>query len=123
MVSLFVYKGHVPLPARGDTLLGLTHRIFLFYQIVYLTANCVVVLCNASVMVVVFAFPWLTAFVISDIAADRSDAGAEGAIETFEGGTGGVGEKVLENKEEVEMSLIEVAVQKDFAERWDLPVV
>ena len=49
------------------------------------------VLCNASVMVVVFAFPWLTAFVIRDIAADRSDAGAEGAIETFEGGTGGGG--------------------------------
>ena len=80
------------------------------------------VLCNASVMVVVFAFPWLTAFVIRDIAADRSDAGAEGAIETFEGGTGG-GEKVLENKEEVEMSWIEWVVQKDFAEHWDLPVV
>ena len=32
-------------------------------------------------------------------------------------------EKALENKEEVEMSLIEVAVQKDFAEHWDLPVV
>ena len=32
-------------------------------------------------------------------------------------------EKVLENKEEVEMSLIEVVVQKDFAEHWDLPVV
>ena len=47
-------------------------------------------------MVVVFAFPWLTAFVIRDIAVDRSDAGAEGAIETFEGGTGGTGvEKVL----------------------------
>ena len=74
-------------------------------------------------MVVVFVFPWLTAFVIRDIAADRSDAGAEGAIETFEGGTGGVEEKVLENKEEVEMSLIEVAVQKDFAKHWDLPVV
>ena len=42
-------------------------------------------------MVVVFAFPWLTAFVIRDIAADRSDAGAEGAIETVEGGTGGGG--------------------------------
>ena len=74
-------------------------------------------------MVVVFAFPSLTAFVIRDIAADRSDAGAEGAIETFEGGMGGGEEKVLENKEEVEMSLIEVAVQKDFAEHWDLPVV
>ena len=49
---------------------------------------------NASVMVVVFAFPWLTAFVIRDIAADRSDAGAEGAIETFEGGTGGGGKGI-----------------------------
>ena len=57
-------------------------------------------------MVIVFVFPWLTAFVIRDIAADRSDAGAEGAIETFEGGTG-MGEKVLENKEEVEMGWIE----------------
>ena len=47
-------------------------------------------------------FPWLTAFVISVIAADRSDAGAEGATETFEGGTGGV-EKVLGSKEEVEI--------------------
>ena len=64
------------------------------------------VLCNASVMVVMFAFSWLTAFVIRDIAADRSDAGAEGAIETFEGGMG-VGGKVLENKEEVEMGWIE----------------
>ena len=35
----------------------------------------------------------------------------------------GVEEKVLENKEEVEMSLIEWVVQKDFAEHWDLPVV
>ena len=32
-------------------------------------------------------------------------------------------EKVLENKEEVEMSLIKVAEQKGFAEHWDLPVV
>ena len=45
-------------------------------------------------MVVVFAFPWLTAFVIRDIAADRSDAGAEGAIETFEGGMGGGGKGI-----------------------------
>ena len=74
-------------------------------------------------MVVVFAFPWLTAFVIRDIAADRSNAGAEGAIETFEGGMGGVEERVLENKEEVAISWIEWVVQKDFAERWDLPVV
>ena len=67
------------------------------------------------------AFPWLTAFVIRDIAADRSDAGAEGAIETFEDGTG-VEEKVLENKEEAEMGLIEWVVQKDFAKCGDLPV-
>ena len=52
------------------------------------------VLCNASVMVVVFAFPWLTAFVIRDIAADRSDAGTKGAIETVEGGTGGGGKGI-----------------------------
>ena len=57
------------------------------------SANCVVVLCNASVMFVVLALPWFTAFVIKDIAADRSDAGAEGAIEAFEGGTGGGGRK------------------------------
>ena len=72
-------------------------------------------------MVIVLAFPWLTAFVIRDIAADRSDAGAEGAIETFEDGMG-VEEKVLENKEEVEMGWIEWVVQKDFAEHGDLPV-
>ena len=45
-------------------------------------------------MLVIFAFPWLTAFVIKDIAADRSDAGAEGAIEAFEGGTGGAGKGI-----------------------------
>ena len=45
-------------------------------------------------MFVVFAFPWLTAFVIKDIAADRSDAGAEGAIEAFEGGMGGGGKGI-----------------------------
>ena len=73
-------------------------------------------------MVVMFAFPWLTAFVIRDIAADMSDAGTEGAIETFEGGVG-VEEKVLEIKEEVAISWIEWVVQKDFAEHWDLPVV
>ena len=58
------------------------------------SANCVVVLYNASVMLVVFAFPWLTAFVIKGIATDRSDAGAEGAIEAFEGGTGGGGKGI-----------------------------
>ena len=45
-------------------------------------------------MVVMLAFPWLTAFVIKDIAADRSDAGAEGAIETFEGGMVGGGKGI-----------------------------
>ena len=58
------------------------------------SANCVVVLCNMSVMFVVFAFPWLTAFVIKDIAADRSDAGVEEATEAFDGGTGGGGKGI-----------------------------
>ena len=35
----------------------------------------------------------------------------------------GVEEKVLENKEEAGMGWIEWVVQKDFAERGDLPVV
>ena len=69
-----------------------------------------------------FAFPWLTAFIIRDIAADRSDAGAEAAIKHLKMGQG-VEEKVLENKEEVGISLIDVAVQKGFAQHWDLPVV
>ena len=86
------------------------------------SANCVVVLCNASVMFVVFAFPWLTAFIIKDIAADRSDAGAEGATEAFDSGTG-VEEKVLENMEEVETNWNEAVVQKYFAEQGDLPEV
>ena len=58
------------------------------------SANCVMVLCNASVMFVVFAFPRLTAFIIKDIAADRSDAGAEGATEAIDGGTGGGGKGI-----------------------------
>ena len=53
-----------------------------------------VILCNASVIVVVLVFPWLTAFVIRVMAADRSDAGAEGATETFEDGTGGGGKGI-----------------------------
>ena len=73
-------------------------------------------------MFVIFTFPWLTAFVIKDIAADRSDAGAEGAIEAFEGGME-VEEKVLENMEEVEMNWNEWVVQKYFAEQGDLPEV
>ena len=73
-------------------------------------------------MFVMFAFPWLTAFVIKDIAADRSDAGAEGATEAFDGGMG-VEEKVLENMDEVETNWNESVVQKYFAEQGDLPDV
>ena len=73
-------------------------------------------------MFVVLAFPGLTAFVIKDIAADRSDAGAEGAIEAFEGGTGGE-EKVLENMEEVGTNLNELVAQEYLPEQEDLPGV
>ena len=54
-------------------------------------ANWDVVFCNASVMAVVLLFPCATALVINVSAADRSDDGADGATETFDGGTGGGG--------------------------------
>ena len=62
------------------------------------------------------------AFVIKDIAADRSDAGAEGATEAFDGGTG-VEEKVLGNMDEVETNWNESVAQKYFVEPRDLPDV
>ena len=68
-------------------------------------------------------FPWLTAFVIKDIAADRSDAGAEEATEAFDGGRGGVEEKVLGNMDEVETNWNASVVQKYFVEPRDLPDV
>ena len=63
----------------------------------------------------------MTAFVIKDIAADRSEAGAEGAIEAFEGGTGGG--KVLENMEEVGTNLYELVVHEYLPEQEDSPGV
>ena len=56
------------------------------------------------------------------MAADRSEAGAEGAIEAFEGGTGG-GEKVLENMEEVGTNLYELVVPEYLPEQEDSPGV
>ena len=56
------------------------------------------------------------------MAADRSEAGAEGAVEAFEGGTGGE-EKVLENMEGVGMNLYELVVQEYLPEQEDLPGV
>ena len=64
----------------------------------------------------------MTAFVIKDIAADRSDAGAEGAIEAFEGGTGGGG-KGIGNMEEVGTNLNELVVQEYLPEQEDSPGV
>ena len=55
------------------------------------------------------------------MAADRSEAGAEGAIEAFEGGTGGG--KVLENMEEVGTNLYELGVQEYLPEQEDSPGV
>ena len=40
---------------------------------------------------VVFELPWFTAFVIKVIAADKSDAGAEGIADTLDGAMGVVG--------------------------------
>ena len=40
---------------------------------------------------VVFELPWFTAFVIKVIAADKSDAGAEGTADTLDGAIGGGG--------------------------------
>ena len=56
------------------------------------------------------------------MAADRSEAGAEGAIEAFEGGTGGE-KKVLENMEGVGTNLYELVVQEYLPEQEDLPGV
>ena len=42
-------------------------------------------------MAVVLELPWFTAFVIKDIAAERFDAGAEGADDALEDVTGGSG--------------------------------
>ena len=42
-------------------------------------------------MAVMLEFPWFTAFVIKVIAAVRSDAGADEAVDTLEGATGGGG--------------------------------
>ena len=53
-------------------------------------------------MAVVLLFPCATALVINVSAADRSDDGADGATETFDGGTGGGGNGIG-NKEEVEI--------------------
>ena len=55
------------------------------------------------------------------MAADRSEAGAEGAIEAFEGGTGGG--KVWENMEEVGTNLYELVVQGYLPEQEDSPGV
>ena len=40
---------------------------------------------------VVFELPWFTAFVIKVITADKSDAGAEGTVNTLDGAMGGGG--------------------------------
>ena len=56
------------------------------------------------------------------MAADRSQAGVEGAIEAFEGGTGGGG-KVWENMEEVGTNLYELVVQEYLPEQEDSPGV
>ena len=57
------------------------------------------------------------------MAADRSEAGAEGAVEAFEGGTGGGEEKILENMEGVGTNLCELVVQEYLPEQEDLPGV
>ena len=56
------------------------------------------------------------------MAADRSEAGAEGAVEAFEGGTGGE-EKELGHMEEVGTNLNELVVQEYLFEQEDLPGV
>ena len=53
------------------------------------SANCFVVLSSAVVMVVVFEFPCVTAFVIRLRVAEMSDTGAEGALDALEGAIGG----------------------------------
>ena len=49
--------------------------------------------------------PCVTAFIIRVIAAERSDAGAEGAVDTLDGAIGVV-EMELENKGMVEIDLV-----------------
>ena len=56
------------------------------------------------------------------MAADRSEAGAEGAVEAFEGGTGGGG-KGIGNMEGVGTNLCELVVQEYLTEQEDLPGV
>ena len=56
------------------------------------------------------------------MAADRSETGAEGAVEAFEGGTGGGG-KGMENMEGVGTNLYELVVQEYLPEQEDLPGV
>ena len=55
------------------------------------SANWDVVFCKASVIAVMFELPWFTAFIIKAIAADKSDAGAEGIADTLDGAMGGGG--------------------------------
>ena len=55
------------------------------------------------------------------MAADRSEAGAEGAVEAFEGGTGGG--KGIGNMEGVGTNLYELVVQEYLPEQEDLPGV
>ena len=68
------------------------------------SANCVIVLSSAVVMVVVFEFPCVTAFVIRLSAAEMSDTGAEWALDALEGAIGGGGNRI-ENKEVVQNDL------------------
>ena len=52
------------------------------------SANWDVVFCKASMIAVVFEWSWFTTFIIKVIAADKSDAGAEGAADTLDGAMG-----------------------------------
>ena len=56
------------------------------------------------------------------MAADRSEAGAEGAVEAFEGGTGGGG-KGIGKYGGGGMNLYELVVQEYLPEQEDLPGV